>query len=101
MQSIRKLTPDGILAAVRAEARAAPPSGIVEVFHYGRDRDGIIPLWVGEGDLPTPAFIHEAATQSFAAGETFYTNQRGLPELREAIARYVARVYAPQSPLTS
>jgi len=100
MQSIRKLTPDGILAAVRAEARAAPPSGIVEVFHYGRNRDGIIPLWVGEGDVATPPFIHEAATRSFTAGETFYTNQRGLPELREAIARYLSRIYLANRSLT-
>jgi aspartate/methionine/tyrosine aminotransferase len=54
---------------------------------------------VGEGDLPTPAFIHEAATRSFAAGETFYTNQRGLSELREVIARYLARIYSPGSRL--
>jgi aspartate/methionine/tyrosine aminotransferase len=99
MQNPPRLTANDMAGLVRAEARAAPPSGIVEVFHYGRDREGIIPLWVGEGDLATPTFIHEAATRSFAAGETFYTSQRGLPELREAIARYLARVYAPESPL--
>jgi aspartate/methionine/tyrosine aminotransferase len=99
MRNAQKIVPDDLLAAVRAEARAAPPSGIVEVFHYGRDREGIIPLWVGEGDLATPAFIHEAATRSFAAGETFYTNQRGLPELRDAIARYLSQLYSPNSPL--
>jgi aspartate/methionine/tyrosine aminotransferase len=101
MQNAQTLAPpDNFFDALRAEARAAPASGIVEVFHYGRNREGIIPLWVGEGDLPTPAFIHEAATRSFAAGETFYTNQRGLSELREAIARYLARVYAAGSALT-
>ncbi|MEA2841809.1 MAG: hypothetical protein QOF41_3139 [Methylobacteriaceae bacterium] len=99
MQDARKILPDDLLATLRAEARAAPPSGIVEVFHYGGKREGIIPLWVGEGDLATPAFIHEAATRSFAAGETFYTNQRGLPELREAIARYLVSVYASGSAL--
>src|SRR5947209_14129685 len=99
MQNAPKVMSEDILAALRAEVRAAPPSGIVEVFHYGGKREGIIPLWVGEGDLATPSFIHAAATRSFAAGETFYTNQRGLPELREAIARYLAGVYAPMSPL--
>jgi aspartate/methionine/tyrosine aminotransferase len=73
--------------------RAVEESGIVEVFNYGRDRQGLIPLWVGEGDLVTPEFICAAATQSFARGETFYTNQRGVPELRAAIARYMTRVY--------
>src|SRR5690606_29198362 len=73
--------------------REAPPSGIVEVMNYGRLREGLIPLWAGEGDLPTPAFIVEAATRSLAAGETFYTWQRGIPELREALARYHARLF--------
>jgi aspartate/methionine/tyrosine aminotransferase len=72
---------------------AVAESGIVEVFNYGRGRQGLIPLWVGEGDLTTPDFIAEAARLSLARGETFYTHQRGIPELREAIARYMARIY--------
>ena len=78
---------------VRPEALAAPESGIVEVFNYGRGREGLIPLWVGEGHLPTPDFIGEAAAKALRGGETFYTWQRGVPELRAAIARYVARLY--------
>jgi aspartate/methionine/tyrosine aminotransferase len=78
---------------LRGEARSAPESGIVEVMNYGRLRDGMIPLWAGEGDEPTPSFIAEAATRSLAAGETFYTWQRGLPELREALARYHTRLF--------
>ncbi len=74
-------------------ARTAPESGIVEVMNYGRSRGGVTPLWAGEGDLPTPAFICEAATRSLAAGETFYTWQRGIPPLREALARYHATLY--------
>ncbi len=73
--------------------RDAATSGIVEVFNYGRGRQGLIPLWVGEGDLPTPAFISEAAKASLDRGETFYTAQRGIPDLREAIAAYMTRVY--------
>ena len=56
---------------IRANAAQAPSSGIVEVFDYGRGRNGLIPLWVGEGDMPTPAFVAEAAGASLAAGETF------------------------------
>jgi aspartate/methionine/tyrosine aminotransferase len=78
---------------LRPEAEFAPTSGIVDVFNYGRGREGLIPLWVGEGDLPTPSFIGDAAARSLAAGETFYTYQRGIPELRQAIARYIERVY--------
>src|SRR3954465_4357740 len=82
---------------IREEARGAPRSGIGEVANYGRGRPGLIPLWVGEGDLPTPGFIAEAARRSLAAGETFYTWQRGIPELREALARYIARLYGRPS----
>lgn len=85
--------PSSSVLGLRPEAEAAPSSGIVEVFSYGRDRPGIVPLWVGEGDLPTPAFIAEAAARSLAAGETFYTAQRGIPELRQALARYHERLY--------
>jgi aspartate/methionine/tyrosine aminotransferase len=85
--------PDALLPALRPEARDAPESGIVEVFNYGRGRPGLIPLWAGEGDLPTPSFICEAAVKSLAAGETFYTYQRGIPELRDALAGYHARTY--------
>jgi aspartate/methionine/tyrosine aminotransferase len=81
------------LSALRREAREAPDSGIVGVFNYGRGRQGLIPLWAGEGDLPTPQFIADAANRSLAAGETFYTWQRGIPELRAALARYHARQF--------
>ncbi len=84
---------DDLVAALRREARDAPESGIVEVFNHGRGRQGLIPLYVGEGDLPTPGFISDAAAKSLAAGETFYTRQRGIPELRAALARYHERTY--------
>lgn len=78
---------------LNASALSAPNSGIVEVFNYGRLRTGLLPLWVGEGDMATPEFISAAAEQSLRDGETFYTYQRGLPELRQAIARYMGDVY--------
>ncbi len=78
---------------IRPAMRDVASSGIVEVFNYGRGRQGLIPLWVGEGDLPTPPFISEAAKVSLDRGETFYTAQRGIPELRAAIAAYMTRVY--------
>jgi aspartate/methionine/tyrosine aminotransferase len=82
-----------LIADLRPEARNAPESGIVEVVNHGRLKQGLIPLWVGEGDLPTPEFIVRAANKSLADGETFYTWQRGIPELREALARYHSALY--------
>ncbi len=88
------------LSHLRAEAQRAPESGIVAVMSHGRGKEGLIPLWAGEGDLPTPAFISDAAASSLAAGETFYTWQRGIPELRAALARYYGRhfgcTFAPE-----
>lgn len=81
----------GILDSVRAEARQAPSSGIAAVHAYGHGRPGLIKLWVGEGDQPTPDFISGPAEKALRDGETFYTWQGGIPELREALARYHAR----------
>ena len=91
--NIATLPGSTLVSDLRPEALNAPESGIVEVMNYGRLRQGLIPLWVGEGDLPTPQFIRDAAARSLAAGETFYTWQRGIPELREALARYHERIY--------
>ena len=87
-------SPASLFDALTPSARGLPESGIVKVFNYGRTREGLVPLWAGEGDTPTPAFICEAAAQSLAAGETFYTYQRGIPPLREALATFYSRLYA-------
>ncbi|MBO0904621.1 pyridoxal phosphate-dependent aminotransferase [Jiella sonneratiae] len=81
------------LSRLRREAVEAPESGIVAVVNHARGREGIIPMWAGEGDLATPRFIAEAAAASLAEGETFYTFQRGLPELRVALSQYTSRLY--------
>jgi Aminotransferase class I and II len=78
---------------IRPEALAAPASGIAEVFHLGRTRPGLIPLYVGEGDAATSPMIAAAITRSLENGETFYSALAGLPELRTAIARYMSRHY--------
>jgi aspartate/methionine/tyrosine aminotransferase len=77
-------------------AATLPENGIVAVVNYGQDKPGLIPLWVGEGDLPTPEFIGEAAIDALRQGHTFYTYQRGLPELRQAVADYLYRHFHTQ-----
>lgn len=79
---------------ISARAAAAPRSGIGEIVTYARGRQNLMPLWIGEGDLPTPEFITCAASDALLAGETFYTWTQGIPELREAIVRYYQRHYA-------
>ncbi|NKM53768.1 aminotransferase class I/II-fold pyridoxal phosphate-dependent enzyme [Rhizobium anhuiense] len=88
-----------ILSSLSPRAVAAPESGIVEVVNYARGREGLLPLWVGEGDLPTPDFISKAAMDALAAGETFYTWQRGIPELRQALSDYYSRHFGIRLPV--
>ena len=88
-----------IISSLSPRAVAAPESGIVEVINYARGREGLIPLWAGEGDLPSPDFINRATTESLAAGETFYTWQRGIPELRQALSDYYARHFSVSLPV--
>lgn len=80
-----------LISHLRSEAVNAPESGIVAVMNHGRRKEGIIPLWAGEGDLPTPDFVRDASITALQNGETFYTWQRGIPELRDALARYHTR----------
>ncbi|MCQ1570760.1 pyridoxal phosphate-dependent aminotransferase [Neorhizobium galegae] len=78
---------------ISARAAAAPRSGIGEIVTYARGRENLMPLWIGEGDLPTPDFITRAASEALLAGETFYTWTQGIPALRESIVRYYQRHY--------
>lgn len=77
---------------LRPEVEALGISGIQQVWELGFQRADTIGLWVGEGDLPTPAFISEAAIASLRAGNTYYTHKRGIPALRRALADYHARL---------
>ena len=52
---------------VRAAIEALPASKIGEVSNVGFGDPSVLPLWFGEGDLPTPSFIYEAATRALAA----------------------------------
>jgi len=54
-----------------------------------RELGGVIPLWFGEGDIVTPAFIRDAAKKTLDDGATFYVpNMRGLQTLNEALSEY-------------
>jgi aspartate/methionine/tyrosine aminotransferase len=81
------------LLSITPPAQAEPDSGIVKAAMYGFGRPGVIPLWAGEGNLPTPEAFCKPAADSLIKGETFYTWQRGIPELRAALARYHTRIF--------
>jgi aspartate/methionine/tyrosine aminotransferase len=77
----------------RAAVRALTASKIRELYNEGLGRKDVLAFWVGEADQPTPEFIRRAAAESMAAGELFYTHNLGIPDLRDALARYVTRLH--------
>ena len=80
---------------MRPAIDALPGSRIREVANAGIGRDDVLAFWFGESDDVTPAPIREAAARALEAGETFYSHNLGLPELRADIARYASALHAP------
>lgn len=78
---------------IRRAIEDLPGSRIREISRLGMGKPGVIPMWFGESDLPTPEFIRNAAAASLQRGETFYTPNTGVPELRSAISTYMSRIY--------
>jgi len=78
---------------MRTLIQALPGSKIREVADAAMGRPDVMAFWFGESDEVTPALIREAAAASLAAGDTFYSPNLGLPELREAIARYMSALH--------
>ena len=77
----------------RAIVRALRGSKIREIANAGMHDPDVLPFWFGEPDLVTPKFIRDAAIASLTRGETFYSQNFGIPELRDEIARYVTRLH--------
>ena len=91
------MKPEAPLSA-RPQVRALTASKIRELFNTGIGRADVLPFWVGEPDEPTPEFIRKAGMDSIAAGETFYTHNLGIPELREGLAAYLSRLHGRTDP---
>ena len=81
-------------------AASIPPSGIRKFFDVASAMRDVVSLGVGEPDFDTPWAIREAAIYAIEQGNTFYTANAGLPELRSEISKYLKRrldvEYAPQ-----
>jgi aspartate/methionine/tyrosine aminotransferase len=83
---------------IQPEARIAEPrlarslehvaqSRIRELADIAMSMEGVLRLYFGESNLPTPRYIKEAAVRALDEGFTFYTENAGLPSLRAALAR--------------
>jgi len=69
------------------------PSGIRKYFDLIASLEGVITLGVGEPDFATPWHIREAAIYSLEKGDTMYTSNLGMPELRQELSRYLKDTY--------
>jgi aspartate/methionine/tyrosine aminotransferase len=78
---------------LREEILNVAESPMVQVATIAESMPGSLKLCYGESDLPTPAFICDAATVAMRAGHTFYTHTAGYLELREAIARKIFELH--------
>jgi len=74
--------------------QAVPPSGIRKFFDLLSTIDDVISLGVGEPDYVTPEPIRRAAIESIERGDTHYTSNYGLPELREKLSDHLFRLYS-------
>ena len=73
--------------------KVVKPSGIRRFFDAAAAMPNAISLGVGEPDFETPWQIRRAGIQSLEKGQTFYTSNWGLAELRNQIAGLVRRKY--------
>jgi aspartate/methionine/tyrosine aminotransferase len=82
----------GFMPAVARSVRNIPQSGIRQLAEIAMSMDGVLRLYFGESNLPTPDYIKQAAIRAIGEGYTFYTENAGLPSLRRAIAEHYRRL---------
>ena len=81
------------MGPIRGEIAGLELTGISQVAASAMHDPEVIPLWFGESDFVTPAFIRDAAKQALDDGRTFYSYPRGILPLRESLQRYHERIY--------
>ena len=69
------------------------PSGIRKFFDIAETMKDVISLGIGEPDFTTPEPVLQAGIQSLQRGETHYTSNYGIIELREALAQHLEKLY--------
>jgi aminotransferase len=78
---------------VANKIQALKPSGIRRFFDIAATMDDVISLGIGEPDFDTPVSIVRAGLDSLEAGQTHYTSNSGILELREALSDHLADLY--------
>lgn len=80
-------------ARVAASAESVPYSRIRELAELAMRMPGVLKLYFGESNIPTPDYIKLAAWRAMQEGYTYYTENAGLPSLRAALARHYRRLH--------
>lgn len=78
---------------INQKVQGIKPSGIRKFFDIANEMEGVISLGVGEPDFDTPWHIRDEGIYALQKGQTFYTSNAGLMELRIAIAEKIAEKY--------
>jgi aspartate/methionine/tyrosine aminotransferase len=86
------------MSLVRAAIEELEDSPIVDVWRMGYGNPEVIGMFAGESDVPTPAFICDAASKALAEGRTFYSPNRGIQAMRDALIAYNKRIYGIDLP---
>src|SRR5215813_10975638 len=79
-------------AHLAASVQNVPHSRIRELAEIAMSMEGVLRLYFGESNIPTPDYIKQAAARAMADGFTFYTENAGLPSLRWALADHYQRM---------
>ncbi|HXA51126.1 MAG TPA: pyridoxal phosphate-dependent aminotransferase [Candidatus Acidoferrum sp.] len=74
------------MPSIAHSVEVVPRSRIRELAEIAMSMDGVLRLYFGESNLPTPEYIKQAAVQAMNDGFTFYTENAGLPSTRRAVA---------------
>ena len=77
---------------IASSAVKVPRSRIRELADIAMKMDHVLKLYFGESNIPTPEYIKRAATKALEEGYTYYTENAGLPGLRQDLADYYRRV---------
>src|ERR1700757_2774985 len=80
------------MPSVAASVENVPHSRIRELAEIAMGMDGVLRLYFGESNLPTPDYIKQAAVRAMNDGFTFYTENAGLPSTRRALAAYYRKL---------
>lgn len=79
--------------SIASSAERVRYSRVRELAELAMRMDGVLKLYFGESNLPTPEYIRRAAQKAMADGFLFYTENAGLPTLREGLAGYYRRLH--------